>query len=41
MGRMKGIYTFSSHMRLAWTILAGYILSIAIWYLQFEIMGLY
>ncbi len=41
MGRMKGIYTFASHMRLAWTVLAGYILSIAIWYLQFEIMGLY
>ncbi len=41
MGRMKGIYTFGSHMKLAWTVLAGYILSIAIWYVQFEIMGLY
>ena len=41
MGRMKGIYTFGSHMKFAWTILAGYILSIAIWYVQFEIMGLY
>ncbi len=41
MGRMKGIYTFGSHMKFAWTVLAGYFLSIAIWYLQFEIMGLY
>jgi Na+/H+ antiporter NhaD/arsenite permease-like protein len=41
MGRMKGIYTFSSHMKLAWTILAGYAVSIAIWYFQFEILGLY
>ena len=41
MGRMKGIYTFGSHLKFAWTILAGYILSIAIWYVQFEIMGLY
>ena len=41
MGRMKGIYTFGSHLKYAWTILAGYILSIAIWYVQFEIMGLY
>jgi len=41
MGRLRGIYTFGSHMKFAWTILAGYILSIAIWYVQFEIMGLY
>jgi len=41
MGRLKGIYTFGSHMKHAWTILVGYILSIAIWYVQFEIMGLY
>lgn len=41
MGRLKGIYTFGSHMRLAWTVLAGYILSLLLWYIQFEIMGLY
>jgi len=41
MGRMKGIYTFSSHMKFAWTILVGYAVSIAIWYFQFEILGLY
>ncbi len=41
MGRMKGIYTFFSHMKFVWAVLAGYILSIAIWYVQFEILGLY
>lgn len=41
MGRLHGIYTFGSHMKHAWTILVGYIVSIAIWYVQFEIMGLY
>ena len=41
MGRMKGVYTFSSHMKLSWTILVGYAVSIAIWYFQFEILGLY
>jgi hypothetical protein len=38
---MRGIYTFNSHMKYAWTVLAGYILSCAIWYVQFEILGLY
>jgi Na+/H+ antiporter NhaD/arsenite permease-like protein len=41
MGRMRGIYTFNSHMKYAWTVLAGYILSCAIWYIQFEMLGLY
>ena len=41
MGRMKGIYTFGSHMKLAWTVLAGYFLSCLVWYIQFELMGLY
>ncbi len=41
MGRMRGIYTFGSHMKYAWTILAGYALSIALWYVQFELLGLY
>ncbi len=41
MGRLKGIYTFGSHIKLAWTVLAGYALSIILWYIQFEIMGLY
>jgi Na+/H+ antiporter NhaD/arsenite permease-like protein len=41
MGRLHGIYTFGSHMKHAWTILVGYIVSIAVWYVQFELMGLY
>jgi Na+/H+ antiporter NhaD/arsenite permease-like protein len=41
MGRMRGIYTFNSHMKYGWTVLAGYILSCAIWYVQFEMLGLY
>ncbi|HZF71751.1 sodium:proton antiporter NhaD [Sulfuricurvum sp.] len=39
MGRMHGIYTFSSHMKLAWTVLIGYTVSIGIWYLQFIVLG--
>jgi Na+/H+ antiporter NhaD/arsenite permease-like protein len=38
MGKMHGVYTFSSHMKYAWTVLIGYIVSIAIWYVQFEIL---
>jgi len=39
MGKMHGIYTFSSHMKYAWTVLVGYILSVAIWYVQFIVLG--
>lgn len=41
MGRLHGIYTFGAHMKYAWTILVGYLLSLALWYVQFEILGLY
>ncbi len=41
MGKLKGVYTFSAHMRLSWTILIGYMLSIAVWYTQFEVLGLF
>ncbi len=41
MGRMKGIYTFGSHLKHSWTILVGYGISIAIWYVQFEMMRLF
>ncbi len=41
MGRLRGIYTFTSHLKYAWTILAGYALSMVVWYIQFEILGLY
>jgi Na+/H+ antiporter NhaD/arsenite permease-like protein len=36
MGKLKGIYTFNAHMKYAWTILVGYMLSIVIWYVQFH-----
>lgn len=41
MGKLRGIYTFGAHMKLAWTVLAGYIVSLVIWYVQFEILGLF
>lgn len=41
MGKMHGIYTFSAHMSLAWTVLVGYIVSLAVWYGQFIILGIY
>jgi Na+/H+ antiporter NhaD/arsenite permease-like protein len=41
MGKLRGIYTFMGHMKLAWTIMIGYIISIVIWYVQYEVLGLY
>lgn len=41
MGKLRGIYTFGSHMRYAWTVLVGYIISLVIWYIQFEMLGFY
>ena len=38
MGKMHGIYTFASHMKYAWTVLVGYIVSIVVWYFQFEVL---
>jgi len=38
MGKLHGIYTFSAHMKLAWTVLVGYIVSVSIWYLQFSVL---
>ncbi len=38
MGKMHGIYTFSAHMKLAWTVLIGYIVSVSIWYVQFNLL---
>jgi len=40
MGKLHGIYTFASHMKLAWTVLVGYIVSVSIWYVQFMILGI-
>ncbi len=41
MGKLRGIYTFSSHMKLAWTVAVGYVVSLVVWYIQFEILGIY
>ncbi len=38
MGKMHGIYTFASHMKLAWTVLVGYIVSVTIWFIQFNML---
>ncbi|MCR6578860.1 sodium:proton antiporter NhaD [Campylobacter insulaenigrae] len=40
MGKMKGIYTFNAHLKYAWTILMGYIVSIVVWYIQFQMLNL-
>jgi len=40
MGKLPGIYTFGSHMKYAWMILVGYIVSCSIWYLQYQVMGI-
>ena len=40
MGKLHGIYTFGSHMKYAWTVLLGYIISCAVWYFQFEMLGI-
>lgn len=41
MGKLHGIYTFGAHMKYSWTILIGYIVSVAVWYLQYEVLGFY
>jgi Na+/H+ antiporter NhaD/arsenite permease-like protein len=41
MGKMQGVYTFSSHLKYAWAVGIGYMVSIAIWYIQFEILKIY
>lgn len=41
MGKMKGVYTFNSHLTHAWKVLLGYAISIAVWYFQFEILHIY
>ncbi len=38
MGRLRGIYTFQSHLRYTWIILLGYFVSIFIWYIQFNVL---
>ncbi len=40
MGKLHGIYTFGSHMKLAWTIVIGYFISIGVWYVQYQMLGI-
>jgi Na+/H+ antiporter NhaD/arsenite permease-like protein len=40
MGKLPGIYTFAAHMKYSWTIFLGYCVSIAIWYFQYQILGI-
>lgn len=40
MGKLKDIYTFSSHMKYSWMILLGYFVSIAVWYFQYQILSI-
>jgi len=40
MGKLPGVYTFGSHMKYAWTIVIGYFVSIGVWYLQYQLLGI-
>ena len=40
MGKLPGIYTFGAHMKFAWTIVIGYFVSIGVWYLQYQLLGI-
>jgi Na+/H+ antiporter NhaD/arsenite permease-like protein len=40
MGKLPGIYTFGAHMKYAWMILVGYIVSCVVWYTQYQILGI-
>ena len=40
MGKLPGIYTFGAHMKYAWTIIIGYFASIAVWYVQYQMLGI-
>ncbi|MBN2782766.1 MAG: sodium:proton antiporter NhaD [Campylobacterales bacterium] len=38
MGKLPGIYTFGAHMKYSWTVLVGYIISVSVWYFQYEVL---
>lgn len=40
MGKLPGIYTFGAHLKYAWTIVIGYFVSVAVWYVQYQILGI-
>jgi len=41
MGKMRGVYTFGSHMKYSWTVVFGFLVSVGVWYVQFQILGIY
>ena len=40
MGKLPGVYTFGAHMKYSWMIVIGYFVSIGVWYLQYQILGI-
>ncbi len=40
MGKLPGIYTFGAHMKYSWTILVGYMVSVSVWYFQYQVLGI-
>ena len=40
MGKLPGVYTFGAHMKYSWTILIGYIVSVSVWYVQYQMLGI-
>jgi len=40
MGKMKEIYTFDSHLSNFGAVFCGYLLSVAIWYLQYQVLSI-
>ena len=40
MGKLPGVYTFGAHMKYAWTIVIGYFVSIGVWYVQYQMLGI-
>lgn len=39
MGRLRGTYTFMSHMKYAWAVALGYMVSIGVFYIQFYVLA--
>ena len=40
MGKLPGVYTFGAHMKYSWTIVIGYAVSVSVWYVQYQILGI-
>ena len=40
MGKLPGVYTFGAHMKYSWTIVIGYFVSVGIWYVQYQMLGI-